>query len=576
MREDTLATTDVVQLYLSDSTMTRFGPGWQLAELSRLIFGQMFKGAPAAIWLSGDGSFSIFRQPVANGPWVTPLGETAHLVDLGASVNWTQGAKYVLYLDNGASIGYRPSGLQVWTADLLANRTLFGWGGGSDSTRLLTITDPSGTKWEFTYTGTVVTGLAIRGTGGVLRTMATLSYDASNRLNRVMIPRTTAPAQTDTTTFAYASGAPGAYVQTVTDPRSTTSEPIQASFGYETLYYTPVTTTRPSDHYGPGVSDYRDPLRRAMPRASRGLGTFPAERLIFFNWFKGTLVDFARRPTDFQVDRFGGPVYVNRIAPPAIMTQNFLVIDYGGDFVRRIARDSVGRVTKIVASADRVDISDSVLYQYDALGRVTKLIRNTLQWPVTTFTLDTVSYVYDSLTVDPTGAPGKAWCSRLRTMTDVSGSVSKVLYDTTNAIKAGRCLPRHAIGIASDTSIFTYSLGAGTAPGVRPVSVRDPNGIVDSVQYDAATWNSLVSIRKADTATSRAFYNAFGWPDSTKDATGVRTDLRYDLSGRIVRSRTGNGTTTPTAASFFNRGGLVDSTQVYYSTTVDASPSGTI
>src|SRR5206468_431746 len=107
--------------------------------------------------------------------------------------------------------------------------------------------------------------------------------------------------------------------------------------------------------------------------------------LIFSNLFKGTLVDFARQPTDFQVDRFGGPTFVRRIAPPAIMTQKFLVISYGGDFVRRIARDSVGRVTRIVASADSSNIADSVIYHYDALGRVDTMSRNTVQWPVTTF-----------------------------------------------------------------------------------------------------------------------------------------------------------------------------------------------
>jgi RHS repeat-associated protein len=570
VREDSL-NQEVVYLQLSDSTMTRFGPGWQLAELQRLIFGQTSKGAPAAIWLTGDGSYTIFRQ--VGGVWQTPPGETAHLVDLGASGNWIQGAKYVLYLDNAASIGFRLNGWQAWTADPLANRTLFGWGGGTDSTRLLTITDPSGIKWEFTYTGTVVSTIAMRGTGSVLDTMATIGYDGNGRVYRVMIPRTA--SQTDTTKFTYVSNAPGAYVEVVTDPRSTSSKPIQTTFAYDTLYRLPIAIARPPDHFGTGNAAYRDPLRRAMPRANRGRGTLPAERMIFANWFKGTLVDFASRPTDFQVDKFGGPTYVNRIAPPAIMTPQFQVIDYGGDFVRRIERDTVGNVTKIVASADRVDISDSVLYQYDALGRVTRLIRNTLQWPIVN-PLDTVTYVYDSVTVDPTGAPGKAWCSRLRTMTDVLGSVSKVLYDTTNTKKAGRCLPRHAIGIASDTTIFTYSLAVTTPPGVRPVSVRDPVGLVDSMQYDAETWNSLVHIRKADTATSRAYYNPFGWPDSTLDAKSVRTDLRYDLSGRVIRSRTGTSTITPTAASFYNRGGLVDSTEVYYSTSVEAAASGTI
>jgi lysozyme len=573
VRDDTLRQ-EVVYLQLSDTTMTRFGPGWALAEQSRLIFGQTSQGVPAVIWLSGDGSYSIFRQ--VGGLWITPPGETTHLVDLGGSGSYVVGAKYVLYLDNGASIGFRANGWQAWTADLVSNRTVYGYGGGTDSTRLLTITDPSGIKYELTYgaAGTV-TGIAIRGTGGTLQTMATLAYDASNRLRKVTIPRSA--TTNDSTLFSYRASAPGAFVETVTDPRSTTSAPIVTGFAYDDLYFLPISTTRPPDHYGSGVADYRDPLRRALPRASRGRGTLAAERLIFFNWFKGTLVDFARQPTDFQVDKFGGPTFVRRIAPPAIM-QGFQVIDYGGDFVRRIARDSVGRVTKIVASADRPDIADSVIYHYDALGRVDTMSRNTVQWPITTFTLDTVSYVYDSVTVDPSGAPGKAWCSRLKSMKDAAGGVTNVLYGASGA-GADRCLPQKAIGLASDTTIFTYGpLAAGNVWGVRPVRVRDPNGLADSVQYDGSNWNSLRHIRVADTATSLAYYNAFGWMDSTVDAVGIRTDLRYDLSGRVIRTRTGptSSTTTPTVANFYGRGGILDSTQVYSSGGIDAAASGTI
>jgi RHS repeat-associated protein len=566
LRDDTLRQ-EVVYLQLSDTTMTRFGPGWALAEQSRLIFGQTSQSVPAAIWLSGDGSYTIFRQ--VSGVWVTPPGETARLVDLGGSGSYVVGAKYVLYLDNGASVGFRPSGWQAWTADLVANRTVYGYGGGTDSTRLLTITDPSGIKYELTYgaTGTV-TGIAIRGTGGSLQTMATLAYDASNRLRRVTIPRNA--TITDSTLFSYRAGAPGAYIETVTDPRSTTSAPIVTGFAYDDLYFLPVSTTRPPDHFGSGVADYRDPLRRAVARANRGRGTMLAERLIWANWFKGTFVDFTRWPTDFQVDKFGGPTMVRRFAP----TTDLLA----GDFVRRIARDSVGRVTKIVASADHPEMADSVIYHYDALGRVDTMSRNTVQWPITTFTLDTVTYVYDSVTVDPTGAPGKAWCSRLKSMKDVVGGITNVVYGTSGA-GADRCLPQKTIALASDTTIFTYgTLSAGNVWGVRPVRVRDPNGLADSVQYDGATWNSLRHVRIADTATSLAYYNAFGWMDSTLDAVGVRTDLRYDLSGRVIRTRTGPNasTTTPTVANFYGRGGILDSTQIYSSPGIDAAASGTI
>ncbi|HMJ58208.1 MAG TPA: hypothetical protein VK467_03675, partial [Gemmatimonadales bacterium] len=57
LRDDTLRQ-EVVYLQLSDTTMTRFGPGWALAEQSRLIFVTPPGDSIRAIWLSGDGSYT--------------------------------------------------------------------------------------------------------------------------------------------------------------------------------------------------------------------------------------------------------------------------------------------------------------------------------------------------------------------------------------------------------------------------------------------------------------------------------------------------------------------------------------
>jgi RHS repeat-associated protein len=570
--EDTVSQ-EVVYLQLSDTTMTRFGQGWALAEQSRVIFGQTSKGAPAAIWLSGDGSYSVYRQ--VGGVWVAPPGETARLVDSSASM--VLPVNHVLFLDNGASIGFRTDGWQVYTADLVGNKTRFLYNSATSS-RLDSIADPSGIRYDFSYTSGSVTGVTIH-SGASTRTVATLGYDGSGRLTKVAIPRTA--SLTDTTWFAYLTGAPGAYVQSVTDPRSTPSVPIVTTFTYDALYYLPTSTTRPPDRNGAGETDFRDPLRRALPRANRGRPGYLAERLAWFNWFKGTLVDVAFRPSDFTVDRFGGPTMVRRYAP-AVGSPScpnvFPPIAACADDVRRIDRDTVGRVVKIVADPDYPNVSDSITYHYDALSRVDTLIRNTAQWPISGPTRDTITYVYDSVTVDPTSGAGRAWCSRLKSMRDQMGGVTSVVYGSSGA-GADRCLPQKTIGLAADTTIFTYgTLTAGNVWGVRPVSVRDPNGIVDSMQYDGATWNSLRNIRKADTATSIAYYNAFGWMDSTVDAVGVRSDLRYDLSGRVVKTRTGPNasTTTPTVANFYGRGGVLDSTEVYNSAGIDAVATGTI
>jgi hypothetical protein len=103
-------TQEVVRTFLTDTLATRFGQGWQLAELGRLILGDSLQGAPAANWLSGDGSYTIFRGQ--GSAWTAPVGVAARLVQLATVTN---GARYVLYLDNGASVGFRDDGWQVYT-----------------------------------------------------------------------------------------------------------------------------------------------------------------------------------------------------------------------------------------------------------------------------------------------------------------------------------------------------------------------------------------------------------------------------------------------------------------------------
>jgi hypothetical protein len=70
------------------------------------------------------------------------------MIDKG-TVN-VDSAKYVLYLDNGASIGFRADGWQAWTADLVGNQTYFAYNANSPG-RIISITDPTGAKFEFTY-----------------------------------------------------------------------------------------------------------------------------------------------------------------------------------------------------------------------------------------------------------------------------------------------------------------------------------------------------------------------------------------------------------------------------------------
>ena len=559
-RDDTVRQ-DVVQIRLTDTVATRFGPGWQLAELSRLLFGQTYKGAPAAIWLSGDGSYSIFTQ--VGGVWTSPLGETAKLLDSTVTSGLT--ARWVVSLANGASIGYTASGWQQFTADLLGNKTVYAYNG----IRLSQITDPAGHRYEFSYDSTVVpkgqvSSILMRAPSGETGEVATLRY-TSGRLGKVLIRRTA--SQVDTTHYLYATSPFGAYVSAVVDPRSTPSDSIVTKLAYDSVYWTPKTLTLPRSNSGiSSVQTIRDPWRRAVPREGRGRGTQLAERMLYPNQARGSHIGSGNFGpwTDYTIDPFGGPTSVRIISPQPVMGPGFQMITFGGDMTRHITRDSLGRVTKIVAAQDSALISDSVVYRYDVHNNLDRLIKSTAEFPVGTNALDTISFVYDSASISATQR-----CRRLRSMTDAMGGITRVRYDSAGS-GVRPCLPIQAIGLAADTTKFAYgALTVGNAAGVRPIKTVDPVGLADSVAYDATTWNTATHVRIADGATSRAFYGKFGLPDSLLDPVNTPTHIRYDLSGRVIRTKTGTGLTAPMTRSHYNSNGLTDSVEVFAATNID-------
>ena len=562
---------EVVQLTLSDTTATRFGQGWQLAEYSRLVFGQSFQGAPAAVWLSGDGSYAIFKQQGAD--WVSPPGETARLVQLPTVTN---NAQYALYLDNGASIGFGVHGWQVYTADLLGNLTTYEVDSGSGLGRLNSITDPSGKRVVFNYgTGAAaghVASIDLQSVGGPLDRMAELAYQTvggGTGLSKIKIFRAAGPA--DSTLFGYRGGtAPGAFVDSIVDPRSTAARPVVTRFFYDTVTYTPESVQRPPDRFGVAVMYIRDQWRRAIPRIGKGRFTDLAlERMVYPNQLRGTVISYANNPTDFRVDRFGNPTFVSVISQGTV-GGGFYVPSSAADDIRDIERDAMGRVTKIVHGRNVPENADSVMYQYDALSRVERMIRNTAAYPVA-HALDTVSFTYDSVTLAANGA----WCSRLLTMQDPMKGITSIGYGLTGA---ARCLPARTVGLASDTTLFTYGpLAAGDPAGVRPVQVRDPVGLADSVGYDPVSWNTAVHVRLGDLATSRSYYDRLGRPDSVLNAEGTVTEFRRDLSGRVTHQRSGTSGTSPTVRTIYDAGGLVTQTDVYAALPGDiVTPSGTV
>ena len=561
-RDDTVSQ-EVVQLYLTDSTVTRFGQGWQLAELGRLVLtgtagALQFKGAPAAVWVSGDGSYTVFRKP--GGSWVAAPGETARMTQYASPQS--DGTLYVLYLSTGASLGFRSDGWQLWSKDLLGNATRYKY--NVTSTRLDSIVDPTGRAMAFTYFATgkrkgYVRNIQVRRSTSRTDTIAVaqLDYDTVSsatavRLSRFMVIR--GPAQVDTTRVTYKSGAPGAFVDSIVDPRHTVSKPVVTRLTWDAILWAPESVTRPLN----GVSHARQAWRRSAPRVGYGrrIAGNPLERTIAEVQWVGTFVPFAGPAMDYSVDAFGAPTYVLDGSGPGTGLQGT-----NAATVRHIVRDSVGQPLRIVSNRYSQALADSVVYQYDALGRVTRVIRNTLEVSgVGQARLhDTLTFAYDSVTL----AAGAAWCSRLRSARDAYGGRDTVTYHSTGA---GRCLPATITGKSGDRTTFTYANANNPLPGapagVRPVKVIDPNGNADSVTYATSSWNTEALIQPMG-AVTRAYYNSFGRPDSVVDPMGKRSVVIADLSGRTRFAQVGSGSLAPVTRTTYDRGGLVSEVAVY-------------
>ncbi len=549
------------------------------------MLGQNWQGVAAAIWVSGDGSYTIYTKPAST--WVAPPGETAQLVQLTGSIN-ADSASYLLKMDNGAIVGFRADGWQAWTQDLIGNRTNYSYSTlGTGAKRLLKIKDPTGVAFEFAYGSSgnalaKVTSIRVRANGaGSTRLVDSLTYDSNGRLGASWAAVNGTPAGArDTTTFAYNGTTTfGAYLTSITDPRSTAPLPVITTFTYDNALFSPSSVILPPN--GQLRTDtlyFRDPLRRVSPRVGYGRSTTPstlqpADRLITPNQMLGTSVNGDARPTDFTIDKFLATTWVRRIAPTPVWLTIVTQDDFGGDDIRRIERDTLGRVTKIVQGWRASDQPDSVLYHYDAKNRLDRMIRPTkAYYPNAPVSLDTFNFTFDSVSVATTGG----WCNRMLRSTDAMGGVDTVAFGAGTG--PAQCLPVKVKDASKDSTLFRYGpLTVGNAAGARPVSTTDPVGLVDSVVYHAGTWNTQKVIRSVDTATTTMFYNGYGWVDSIVDPVGARTRFIRDSLGRVTHQKTGTGSFAPVTRTTYLPGGLTKQVEVYASEAEDlTTPQGTI
>ena len=580
---DTVAA-NVVQLFTTGPSASRFGRGWSLSALQRLHHGLMWGTDNAKILATADGSFLVFRQ-TGSGPWRAPAGSTARLVYRTSA---DSGANWIVSLDDGTRMGFIDvgvvqSGRLAWTEDLIGNRTVYTWGSAANGTgadSLLTIKDPTGAFYRFTYgggtSGSRVRSIWVAPASDTTKKVRvdSLGYDSSNRLTKVWRYRSATVA--DSTVYGYlGTDTTRTLVSSITDPRSKVSNVIDELVTWDSTSWTPSQLQTP---VWTGTARYstwfRDVWRRATPRATFGRTSGQGlERMITPDQLRGTFIDL-RGPVDFRVDPFNGTSYVRR--PPRNVSwaipgcSMFCFSTSASDQIRDITRDTLGRVSKIVAN--RLlgpGVADSVMYLYDAVyNRQSAMIK-----PVAGFdagqiaTLDTITFRYDSAIVVKAGQGGLApadsgRCNRLRVSKGVHNDSTIVTYGTPGV---AQCLPTSVTEPGNLTSTMAYGpLTKGDKRTSRPTTVTGPDGLASNSWINGVTWSTDSALSGG--ITSRYFYGALGRPDSTRTGAGTsasNTAYRYDSQGRVTHTRSGWGPLAPASASFYGPSGLVESVRVY-------------
>ena len=256
-------------------------------------------------------------DPRAPGDWQrrqAPPGQNGRL-----QTTTEHGASWALYLDNGATVGFRSDGWQLWTKDLVGNYTDFLYSG--TTARIGYVVDPSGRAFKFRYfTGSwQVAAVDVYPTlSGSPTTVADLRVYCPSAVGGAFACRLTHlihytdATGRDTTRFTYKTDALNrAMIDSVISPRRQGTALIAQRFQFDDSLHTP------SGFTGPGLqnfANFRDATRRAAPRMAYGHNGQPLERLLFPNQVRGTLVDAGNHATDYQVDRFGSPTWVRRVS----------------------------------------------------------------------------------------------------------------------------------------------------------------------------------------------------------------------------------------------------------------------
>lgn len=551
-----------------------FGPAWASTADQRLEFDEH-----GAVLFTEDGLLLAYPHPVPGGDAVLPE-------ESAGRARWP-----LARAADGSYTVTDPDAGQVRT---------FTAHGDSGTALLRTVTDRQGNRIAFTYdvrgapveiahsggyvlrlttTDERITGLWLAGPGGDTRVMA-YGYDAAGRLtetyNSSDLPlrfmydaagRVTSWTDTNNRSYSYEYGGPD-------DDRVVAqggegghhsfrlsydgSDPSFPGLTLTTLTAPDGSTTRclvDERHLVVGEIDANGAVSRT---AYDTAGRVTAE------------TDALGRTTGFTYDGRGRPTGVRRPDGSTVTAE----LDAGGRPLR--ITDPAGQVwhQTFDASGNRTSVTDPTgattrcLYDgrgapiavTDPLGATTRVRCDAAGLPVeTTDPLGaTTRLARDAFgrvvsVTDPLGAVTRfEWSTEgsLLRRTDPDGAVESWTYDgegnTVTHTDANGGVTHHEYthfdlltartGPDGVRHSFTYDAAA------RLTGVTNPQGLVWSYAYDAA--GRLVSETDFDGRTVRYERDAADQLVSRVDPLGVRTDLRYDLLGRLVARDAGGEVTT--------------------------------
>nr|MBA3311784.1 cadherin-like domain-containing protein [Planctomycetaceae bacterium] len=533
-----------------------FGPGWNLADLDRLVV-----GTGGVLYVTGRGRPFWFADN-GSGGYVSPAGPlTTATLALNVNGSRTLRDKY------GNKIEFSAAGLVTARVDRNGNTTSYTYtdaDGDSVVDELSQITDPFGRTIAFTYTSgrvSSVTDFAGRS--------ATLGRDGSGRLTSVTLPDPDGAGALTSPVWSY--GYTSGRLTSLTDPLSRATTFVYDFAGRLQRAVRPDN----NDHEfsavqkqglidtGAGNGTQTNPA--ALYRSATAYGTYTDERNYATTFgtdrfgLTTSSTDALNQTTDYGRNTNGR---VTRVTEPSTQSGGgYAVTDYEYDangnltrilFPGNAQQTWVYDTTKNVPTSFTNELNKSWTYTYDVSGN--RLTETDPLGKVTTWTYNSRGQVLTMTRPDPDGtgplaAPVTGYqydsYGRLTQVTNADATYRTFTYNTADNLLTETDELGHTTTYAYDTlgrrTGITQPDPDGTGPLTSPVvtyaydaignvvSVTDPLGKVTTFEYDNR---------------NRMWRKTLPDPDGTGPLTSPVYTYAFDAAGNLTGETDPLGRTT--------------------------------